>query len=282
MIDRPIRPLFPKGYNDEVQIVATVLSADENFPPNALAIVGASAALMISDAPFDGPIAGVSVGRKDGQFVINPDLETKETCGVEITVAGSKDTVTMIEGMMDELSEAEVIEGIEVAHAAIRQLIGLQELFASRVGPMKTEFVAKPEPENDALIAQVRDIVWSQFSSVHTLQTKKTRGEFLSSLKDQAIERLVPEHLTEEEAAERTSSVSKAMDVLLKEFMRKEILERGIRMDGRRPEEIRPISCVSAFFPAHTDRHCSHEAKPRVWVSSRSGQRAMTSRSSTK
>jgi polyribonucleotide nucleotidyltransferase len=249
MIDRPIRPLFPKGYNDEVQIVATVLSADENFPPNALAIVGASAALMISDAPFDGPIAGVSVGRKDGQFVINPDLETKETCGVEITVAGSKDTVTMIEGMMDELSEAEVIEGIEVAHAAIRQLIGLQELFASRVGPVKAEFVAKPEPENDALIAQVRDIVWSQFSSVHTFQTKKARGEFLGSLKDQAIERLVPEHLTEEEAAERTSGVAKAMDVLLKEYMRKEILERGIRMDGRRPEEIRPISCVVGILP---------------------------------
>jgi len=248
MIDRPIRPLFPKGYNDEVQIVATVLSADADYPPNALAIVGASAALMISDAPFAGPIAGVSIGRKDGQFIINPDLETKETCGVEITVAGSKDTVTMIEGMMDELSEAEVIEGIEIAHAAIRELIELQEQFAARVNPIKQPFVEQAD-EDEAVIAQVRDIVWNQFSAVHSLQSKKLRGEFLGGLKDQAIERLIADHLTEEEADQLTKAISRAMDRLLKEYMRKEVLERGIRLDGRRPEEIRPISCVVGVLP---------------------------------
>jgi polyribonucleotide nucleotidyltransferase len=248
MIDRPIRPLFPKGYNDEVQIVATVLSADADYPPNALAIVGASAALMISDAPFAGPIAGVSIGRKDGQFIINPDLETKETCGVEITVAGSKDTVTMIEGMMDELSEAEVIEGIEIAHAAIRELIELQEQFAARVNPIKQPFVEQAD-EDEAVIAQVRDIVWNQFSAVHSLQSKKLRGEFLGGLKDQAIERLIADHLTEEEADQLTKAISRAMDRLLREYMRKEVLERGIRLDGRRPEEIRPISCVVGVLP---------------------------------
>jgi len=248
MIDRPIRPLFPKGYNDEVQIVATVLSADPDCPPNVLGILGASAALMISDAPFRGPIAGVRVGRKDGQFIINPDLETQETCGVEITVAGTKDTVTMIEGTMDELSEDEVVEAIEIAHAAIRQLIALQEQFAARVNPVKKD-VPEQEPEDENTLTQVRDIVWEQFSALHSLPTKQSRDEFMKGLRDQVIERLVPDHLTEEEATERTEAVSQVVEALLKKYMRQEILERGIRLDGRRPEEIRPINCAVGVLP---------------------------------
>ena len=248
MIDRPIRPLFPKGYNDEVQIIATVLSADADNPPNALAIVGASAALMISDAPFQGPVAGVRVGRKDGQFIINPDLETQDTGGVEITVAGTKDTVTMIEGMMDELSEAEVIEAIEIAHAAIRQLIGLQEQFAARVGPIKQDF-PEQAPEDELTLTQVRNVIWGKFTAIHSLPTKKSRDNFMRELHEQAAEQLVPEHLSVEEAAERSEAVSKAVEKLLKEYMRKEILERGIRLDGRRPEEIRPISCAVGILP---------------------------------
>jgi len=248
MIDRPIRPLFPKNYNDEVQIVATVLSADPECPPNGLAIVGASAALMISDAPFAGPVAGVSVGRSEGQFIINPDLETKDTCGVEITVAGTKDTVTMIEGMMDELPEAEVIEAIELAHAAIRQLIELQVRFASRLNPVKKE-VPEQEPEDELLVSQVRDIVWDKFSSIHTQPTKQARGEFLSEIREQVVAGLVPDHLDEEAAAERTACVVKIMEAHLKAYMRQQVLENGIRLDGRRPEEIRPISCRVGVLP---------------------------------
>ncbi len=248
MIDRPIRPLFPKAYNDEVQIVATVLSAEPDFPPNVLGILGASAALMISDAPFQGPIAGVRIGRKDGQFVVNPDLETQESCGVEITVAGTKDTVTMIEGMMDELSESEVIEAIEIAHAAIRKMIALQEQFASRIQTMKKEVPAEPV-KDEHIVSQVRDIVWGQFAGIHTLDTKKSRGEFMDALRQQAIERLIPEDLPEEEAVERSDAIAKALDELLETYMREQILERGIRLDGRRPEEIRPISCSVGILP---------------------------------
>ncbi len=248
MIDRPIRPLFPKGYNDEVQIVATVLSAEPDCPPNVLGILGASAALMISDAPFQGPIAGVRVGRVDGRFVINPDLETQESCGVEITVAGTKDTVTMIEGMMDELSEDEVVEAIELAHAAIRQLIGLQEAFASRINAVKKE-VPEQAPEDTALLDQVRDLVWTPFSGIHSLPTKQSRGEFLSELRDQLYERLIPDHLSEDEVTERKGAIAKAQETLLKEYMRQQILERGIRLDGRRPEEIRPINCAVGVLP---------------------------------
>ncbi len=248
MIDRPIRPLFPKNYNDEVQIVATVLSAEPDCPPNVLGIIGASAALLISDAPFQGPIAGVRIGRTDGKFIVNPDLETLETCGVEITVAGTKDTVTMVEGMMDELSEDEVVEAIEIAHAAIRQLISLQEQFAARVSVTKKE-LPPVEAEDDYVVTQVREIVWNQFSSIHNMTTKQARSEFLTGLREQAIERLVTEDLSEEEALERSETIAKALDSLVKEYMRKEILERGIRLDGRRPEEIRPISCAVGVLP---------------------------------
>lgn len=248
MIDRPIRPLFPKGYNDEVQVVATVLSADADYPPNTLAILGASAALMISDAPFAGPIAGVRIGRVDGQFIVNPDLETQATCGVEITVAGTKDTVTMIEGMMDELSEDEVVEAIEIAHAAIRQLIGLQEQFAACVNPIKKE-VPEQAPEDESTLMQVRDVIWQQFSSIHALPSKHARDQFMTGFREQSIERLLPDHLTEEEVADQTKVISKAVETLLKEYMRKQILERGVRLDGRRPEEIRSINCVVGVLP---------------------------------
>ncbi|HDS29020.1 MAG TPA: polyribonucleotide nucleotidyltransferase, partial [Candidatus Acetothermia bacterium] len=248
MIDRPIRPLFPEDYSDEVQIVATVLSAEPDFPPNVLGILGASAALMISDAPFQGPIAGVRVGRKDGQFVLNPDLETQESCGIEITVAGTKDTVTMIEGMMDELSEDEVIEAIELAHGAIRQLVALQERFAARVAPQKKQIPARV-PRDEHVATRVRDMVWGQLSTLPTLTTKQERASFVTGLKEQAIEALVPEHLSPDEAEERTGMVHQAVETLLREFMRSQILERGVRLDGRSPEQIRSIECAVGVLP---------------------------------
>jgi len=247
MIDRPIRPLFPKGYKDEVQIVATVLSAEPDCPPNVLAILGASAALMISEAPFKGPIAGVKVGREEGRFVVNPDAETLEENGVDITVAGTKDTVTMVEGMMNELSESEVVEAIELAHGAIRELIALQERFVARVNPTKKEF--GEEEEDRDLIEGVKSVVWSGFSELHTLGSKQARNDRVDELKKEAVERLVPPGLSEEEALARAKSVEGAVDSLLKEYMRQQILERGLRLDGRRPEEIRPVSCRVGVLP---------------------------------
>jgi len=248
MIDRPIRPLFPKSYNDEVQIVATVLSAEADCSPNILAILGASAALVLSDAPFQGPIAGVQLARKDGQFVVNPDAQTQEESGVEITVAGTKQTVTMVEGMMDELSEDEVVEGIEIAHRAIRELIALQERFAARLSPVKKQVEEVPEADPE-LLQRVRSIVWSGFTAMHTLATKQDRSNHVSELKLTAAEQLLSPDLTEEEVAEQTNAVHTCVDLLLKEYMRAQILDRGLRLDGRRPEEIRPISCRVGVLP---------------------------------
>ena len=137
LIDRPIRPLFPDGYNDEVQIVATILSAEADCSPSIVGILGASAALMVSEAPFLGPIAGAKIGRKDGQFVVNPDAAAQAEGRVDITVAGTKETVIMVEGLMDELSEDEVVEAIALAHRAIQELITLQDRFIEHVHPVK-------------------------------------------------------------------------------------------------------------------------------------------------
>ncbi len=249
MIDRPIRPLFPKGYNDEVQIIATILSAEPDCSPSVLAILGASAALMISDAPFQGPIAGVKIGRVDGRLVVDPNPEAVEETGVEITVAGTKDAVTMVEGMMNELPEAEVVEAIEHAHSAIRELIALQERFVSQVSPVKAEFVVEESEGTPGLLDRVRQIVWSDFSAIHSAGTKQERGEFVQGLKDRATESIVGPSLEEEEAAALTEEVAAAVESLLEEYMRAEILERGVRLDGRRPEEIRQISCRVGVLP---------------------------------
>jgi len=248
MIDRPIRPLFPKGYNDEVQIVATILSAEPDCPPSTLAITTASAALMISEAPFQGPIAGVSIGRKDGQFIVNPDEETAETGGVFITVAGTKQAVTMVEGMMDELTEAEVVEAIDLAHEAIRELVALQERFIERVGPIK-KAVVEPPVEDLGLVEQVRQLVGTEFSAMHTLDSKRARDDFVKELKRHAVERLVPEGTPESEVADRTKAAEGAVDGLLEAYMRTEILNNGVRLDGRRPDEVRQLSCRVSVLP---------------------------------
>ncbi len=248
MIDRPIRPLFPDGYSDEVQIIATVLSAEPDCPPSILAILGASAALMISSAPFLGPIAAVKIGRKDGGLVVNPDGDALAASGVDISVAGTERTVTMVEGMMDELSEDEVVQAIELAHAAIRQLIELQKRFAERVAPVKT--VVQPAPAATGVNAdQVRDLVWSEFPNLHTLGSKQARADFVDVLRERAAEKLAlrgPDGIVLPASA---AQVAAAVDKLLKEYMRQQILDRGLRLDGRGPEDIRPISCRVGVLP---------------------------------
>jgi polyribonucleotide nucleotidyltransferase len=214
-----------------------------------MAILGASTALMISDAPFEGPIAGVKVGRVDGRFVLDPNAETIEETGVEITVAGTKNTVTMVEGMMNELTEPEVVEAIDFAHAAIRELIALQERFVAQVNPVKAEFVAVEAEKTPGLAERVRGIVWPQFSSIHSAATKQDRGSFMKELREKTVEAIVSPTLEEEEAKALTEEIAAEVESLLEEYMRQEILERGVRLDGRRPEEIRPINCHVGVLP---------------------------------
>lgn len=248
MIDRPIRPLFPDGYKDEVQIVATVLSAELDCSPSMLSILGASAALMISEAPFDGPIAGVQVGYEDGQFVVNPGAETQENGNMEITVAGTKETVTMVEGLMNELSEEEVVSAIGVAHEAIQQLVGLQERFVAQVRPVKKEIPSAPQ-DDTSLRERVAALINPEFSTLVSLGNKKERADFIKSLRDHAIETTVTDDLAADDASVLQKKVVSAVDDLYREYMRGQILERGVRIDGRRPDEIRDITCEVGVLP---------------------------------
>jgi len=247
MIDRPIRPLFPKDYQDEVQIVATILSAEPDCSPSIVGILGASAALVISEAPFAGPIAGVKVGQKDGQLVVNPDATWQEEGGVEITVAGTKETVTMVEGIMDELSEEKVVEAIDIAHRAIQDLVSLQERFVERVRPVKKE--VSPTVEDPELRERVRAIVWPEFPSMYNLSSKKERQDFVESICERAIQAIVPEDVPAEEKAQLKKRIANLVEDFHKEYMRQRILESGERVDGRRPEELRPISCQVGILP---------------------------------
>ena len=249
MIDRPIRPLFPEGYKEEVQIIATILSAEADCSPNILGIIGASAALMISEAPFAGPIAGVKVGMKDGQLVVCPDAIAQEEGGVEITVAGTKKAVTMVEGKMNELSEEEVIEAIGLAHSTIKELVELQERFVARVNPVKEEFVPVVDGTKAALQERVRAIVWPELSGMRACSSKHGRDVFMKEIRERAMASVASESLSEEEVKKQEKVVAEIVSNLLEAYMREGILEQGMRLDGRRPDELREITCEVGVLP---------------------------------
>jgi polyribonucleotide nucleotidyltransferase len=232
MIDRPIRPLFPEGYKEEVQIIATILSAEADCSPSILGIIGASAALMISEAPFAGPIAGVKVGMKDGQLVVSPDAIAQEEGGVEITVA-----------------EEEVIEAIGLAHSTIKELVELQERFVARVNPVKKEFIPVVDETKAALQERVRAIVWPELSGMRACSSKKARDVFMKEIRERVVVSVASESLSEEEAKKQEKVVAEIVSNLLEAYMREGILEQGVRLDGRRPDELREITCEVGVLP---------------------------------
>lgn len=254
MIDRSIRPLFPAGYDDEVQVILTVLSAEHDCSPALTGMLGASAALMISKAPFAGPIAGVQIGRSEGRLVVNPDEETQAASGVNITVAGTSKTVIMVEGNMDELLEDEVVEAIALAHRTIKELIAVQERFAqslsrSQVAPISVvKETQSSASDRDLLRKQVKDLVWNQFSTLKRAANKQERKEMEEALCEKAIAAIVGESPAEKEE-ELTAQVSSLFDDIYREFARKTIIDTGERMDGRAIDELRPITCKVGILP---------------------------------
>jgi len=248
LIDRPIRPLFPKGYDDEVQIVATILSAEPDCSPAVPAILGASAALCLSGTPFQEPIAAVKVGRSNGSLVLNPDAAALDDGGVDITVAGTRSTVTMVEGMMDELSEEDVVSAIDDAHRAVQELIDFQTRFIERIGPEPVHF-EPPEDTNPELEAQLRAMVWPELSALYELRDKKERGEYLDELRERAMTALVPEGTDKDEQEQLRTMIGQMFSEQYKQFMREGILDRGVRIDGRRADELRPITCEVGVLP---------------------------------
>ena len=247
LIDRPIRPLFPKGYREEVHIVTTVLSAEKDCPPEIAAMVGASAALMISPAPFQGPIAGVKVGLQDGEVVVNPPDQVLDEGDMDITVAGTKSTVTMVEGHMREVPEEKVIEAIVAAHEVIRELIELEERFAAQ-HQVEKRVPEPPAEEEREVYEQVKELVWERLPELKAAPNKKARERLAEAMAAEAAQQVADRY--PEGERERILALAKAaFDDVYREFARWSILELGERMDGRRPDELRPITIQVGILP---------------------------------
>jgi polyribonucleotide nucleotidyltransferase len=250
LIDRPIRPLIPKGWTYETQIIVTTLSSDGENYLDIPALVGASAALMISDIPFPEPIGAVRVGLIDGEFVINPTTQEMEHSVLDLRVAGTEDAILMVECGADEVPEETMIEAIKVGHEAMQPLIEIQKRMAAEVSKPKREVPPVPSYEEveEAVAQRVGDRLQRIF---HEALTKEARGAALDALRDELVEDLVDEEAAEELAEEifTAEMVRKAFNEVLKTEVREAILERGERPDGRGPKDIRPISCEVGLAP---------------------------------
>jgi polyribonucleotide nucleotidyltransferase len=241
LIDRPIRPLFAKGYNSETQIIATVLSMDQENDPDTLAMIGASAALEISDIPFEGPIAAVRVGRINGEFQINPVIKDWEKSDINIIVAGSKTGVVMVEGGGETASEADMLEAIFFGHKAMQDIIDIQVELKSACGLAKRKFSL---PEKDlALVEILTQKAGQPLREAILISEKIKRHKKLREIKTELFEGLGADY------AQRKNEVYEILEDLQKKICRNLILVEKRRIDGRQFDEIRPISCEVGLLP---------------------------------
>jgi len=243
LIDRPIRPMFTEGFNDEVQIQNFVMSSDRQSDGDVLAMNGACAALGISPLPFLGPLASVRMGYIDGEFVPFPTQDDLESSTLDLIISGTKDAVLMIEGFAREMPEDTMIEAILAGHAVIRELCDLQQELIDKVGTPKMDFVA---PESDGLFDVVIDRYQSAFQQANRTEGKHARYEAVAALREQAKTELIPDEKAE--GAYTLSSFSKAWHDLEAKVIRDEILN-GRRMDGRGNNELRDIHCEVDLLP---------------------------------
>lgn len=241
LTDRPLRPLFPKGFRHSIHIVATVLSVDQDYSPEVMAINGASAALSISKIPFLGPIAAVEVGLVDGEIIINPNQEESEKSSLDLVVAGTKDAVMMVEAGASEVSEEKVLDAIMMGHEEIKNIIQLQEEMVNQVGTDKMVF-EEPEEGKD-LEEAVNKFASGKIEEVLEIKDKAEKEDKVEELKKEAIKYF------EETFSEQEGKIASQIEKFHKEKVRERIIKEAIRPDGRKPEEIRPISSQVAFLP---------------------------------
>ncbi|MCC8985558.1 MAG: polyribonucleotide nucleotidyltransferase [Nitrospira sp.] len=241
LIDRPLRPLFPEGYYFETQVITSVLSADKTGVSDVIAITAASAALAISSIPFNGPIAGVKIGRVNGQFVVNPDLETLETSDLHLVVAGTADAVMMVEAGANELPEATMLEAIELAHSEIKKIVAKIEELRTLAG--KPKRVVKQEAIDAALSEQVRKLVAGPIREAILIPNKSARQERLDQVLAETLVAL------KSDEPNRDRHVKIIFHGLEYTEVRNMILEKRVRADGRGPSDIRPITCEVSVLP---------------------------------
>ena len=241
LIDRPLRPLFPKGFYNDIQVIATVLSMDPDVQPEILGMIGSSAALAISEAPFAGPTGAVAVGMVDGRYIINPTLEERHKSKLNLTVAGTKDAVMMVEAGANELSEKEMLDAILLAHEEIKRIVAFIEVIAVECGKPKMEVnIYHPDEAFTELVREyARDKVEWQLDTFE----RKVREERSEQVKQEVIEHFA------EEYPDSAGDIDMILYNLTKEIVRDKIINRRIRPDGRAQDEIRPIWSEVGILP---------------------------------
>ncbi len=240
LTDRPLRPLFPKGYRNDVQIIVYVLSADLENAPDTLGIIGASTALMISDIPFAGPVAAVRMGYVDGKVVANPLMtELDEKSKLDLVVAGTADAIMMVEAGANEVSEAVILEALEAAQQVIKDIVAVQEQLAEQVGKTKQQFEPPTiDPEvREAVETELQD----RLAAILNQKDKATREEGLDQLSQEIVGKLEPQHPADQ--------IVSCVEQHIKQAVRAQIIEQDVRPDGRDSRTIRPISIEAGILP---------------------------------
>ena len=243
LIDRPIRPMFPDGFRNDVQCISMVMSVEQDCSSEMAAMLGSSLALSVSDIPFGGPIAGVVVGRIDDQFVINPTVEQLERSDIDLTVAGNKDAINMVEAGAKEVPEETMLEAIMFGHDEIKKLIAFQEKIAAEIGKEKMN-VTLYQVDSE-LEAEVKLKCLDELNKAVQVQEKHAREDAITEVKNSVLA-----HYVEQEADEdKLKNVKEILNKLVKEEVRRLITEEKVRPDGRNPDEIRPLSSEVGLLP---------------------------------
>lgn len=247
LIDRPIRPMFAEGFRNEVQITNTVMSVDPNCPPEMAAMFGSSLALCISDIPFDGPIAGVDVGRVNGEYVINPTTEQVELSDIELSVAGTATAINMVESSAKEVSEEDMLGALLFGHEEIKKLVAFQQQIVQEIGKEKMEVTLLSfDPEIEK---QVKDLFSQAMINAIQTEEKLAREENIEKVKETALEHFEAVLEENDEKAGLLKQVSQLVDNLEKDEVRRLITEEKVRPDGRKIDEIRPLSSEIDLLP---------------------------------
>jgi len=250
MIDRPMRPLFPEGFKNEVQIISTVLSVDQDCSPELTAMLASSLAVSISKIPFNGPIAGVKVGRVDGKFIINPTPEECEVSELELTVAGTKEAINMVESSAKQVSEDVMLEALMFGHEAIKKLITFEEKIIKEIGEEKMEYeTLTPEPE---LIERISDLVTKKMDKALRIKDKLEKYAAIDAIKEEMNELFTKENedtMKEEELKELLVKVQMVVSDIEYNLFRSIVVKEGKRADGRKMDEIRPLSTDIDLLP---------------------------------
>ena len=250
MIDRPMRPLFPEGFKNEVQIISTVLSVDQDCSPELTAMLASSLAVSISKIPFNGPIAGVKVGRVNGEFVINPTPEELEVSDLDLTVAGTKDAINMVESSAKEVPEEVMLEALMFGHKAVKEIIAFEEKIIAEIGEEKMEY--EMLTIEDEMKERITSLISKKMDKALRIKDKLKKYDAIDKIKEETVELYRSEYedkLKEEELEELLVKVNMVVSNIEYELFRSIVVKEGIRPDGRKMDEIRPLSTDIDLLP---------------------------------